>query len=236
MINYWRKQLGEDNRPRKTTKSLNHSTWLKRSQEYLNSLHLQIRITDWKEQRIISIRIAGLATEIGARNLPIVKPHCHPLFPIDRCMSLESQNSQTITSFSWSGKTLVIVMQQVPERRADWRTTSAIYNAVAVQSTSESCRSNQFPSQTAGINKSFVPTAGRWGQRNKWQATNNARDLRGMTINQTELMKQLSIVAGYGLGRLGIPLPRHVCSECGAHPACCQIGTGSFTRDKKPGL
>jgi hypothetical protein len=57
-------------------------------------------------------------------------------------------------------------MQQVPEQRTDCRTSSAIYNAVAIHSTSESCRCNHFPSQTGGLNKSFVPQSQQpeaWG-------------------------------------------------------------------------
>jgi hypothetical protein len=58
-----------------------------------------------------------------------------------------------------------------------------------------------------------------------------------MTINQTvRLVKQLSVVSGYGLGRGQNSTLRHVQSETGAHPACYPMRTGNSTGGKKPGL
>lgn len=165
------KKFSEENWLKNTTKSLNHNNWLRETTEYLNQDNWQENYcspsnqgkwlkeaTDYCDQDCRS-RKRKLSTE---------PPDCEAAVPINlpRCMSLEIHNSRTITSFSRSGEILVIVMQQVPEQRTDCRTASAVYNAVSIQSTSESCRRNQFPSQTAGLHKSFVLQSqlpGAWG-------------------------------------------------------------------------
>jgi hypothetical protein len=146
----------------------NNSVWKTgwRAPQNHNNL-LSIRITDRKI--IIPPNQGNWLKEIThcfyqdcrsrKRKLSTEPPACEVAVSISRprCISLESHNSRTITSFSKSGEILVIVTQQVPAQRTDCLTASAIYNAVAIQSTSKSCRSNQFPSQAAGLHKSFFP-------------------------------------------------------------------------------